>query len=177
MKALYYAVLLTAFLRLQSCTAAAFDKAHPAESKCEEQFPKRMLGAWEATELQEHFYVDKIAFEKSTVTYEMTAISPGNPASLTLTRDSVELRKLRRDYVFNVAVDSLWICYVFHQPSRNRLEIYGFDEDAGHYVQRFETEDTRQGIEFVKYYATEEEWDVLVKSDALKRVAAYERVR
>jgi len=165
----------SALLFLGSCTAAAFDKAHPAKAKTEKEFPAAMLGNWEATELIENFYIDKISFDKTVVTYEMNALSPGNPAFLTLTKDSVELRKMKKDYVFNVAGDSLWICYILRQPSKDKLEIYGFDEDAKAYVAKIETESSEQGIEFVKYYATDSEWGKLIKSAALKKVASYSR--
>ena len=177
-KGLFYAVCgLFALLVLQSCTAAAFDRAQPPKSKLEKTFPKPFSGNWVATELSEHFYVDKISFDKTTITYEMTALSPDNPASLTLTKDSVELRKMQKDYVFNVAGDGIWICFVLRQPSKNKLEIYGFDESAKQYVERYETEDTEQGIVFIKYYPTEAEWEKLFRSEALKKVATYERTK
>ncbi len=177
-KALFFAVCgLFGLLVLQSCTAAAFDHAQPVNGKLEKAFPKSILGNWVATELTEHFYVDKISFDKTTVTYEMTALSPDNPASLTLTKDSVELRRMKKDYVFNVSGDNIWICFILRQSSKNKLEIYGFDEAAKNYVARYETEDTEQGIIFVKYYPTEAEWEQLVASDALKKVATYERMK
>ena len=78
--------------------------------------------------------------------------------------------------VFNVAGDGIWICFVLRQPSKNKLEIYGFDEGAKQYVERYETEDTEQGIVFIKYYPTEAEWEKLFRSEALKKVATYERM-
>jgi|GEM_PF-3536844 len=162
---------------LQSCTAAGFDKAHPAAAKPEKDFPSAMLGTWESVELSEYFYINKLTFEPGAVTYDMSALAEGSPGVLTLVKDSVELRKMKKDYVFNIAGDSLWLCFIIRQPSRNSLEIYGFDETAKRHVKRYETENGEQGIEFVKYYATDKEWESLVTSPALKKVGTYKRTK
>jgi hypothetical protein len=173
MKTLLGSVMLLLFL--QSCTAAAFSKAQPSKSKPLPAFPKALHGSWQSTEESNAFYVDAMAFDDSTVTYEMNAISPGNPATLALS-DSVAIRAIKNGYVFAIAGDNLWLNYVIRMPSKNELRVYGFDEDAKNYVKDYEEEDSEQGIVFIKYNATDKEWAKLLKSPALKLLRTFKRI-
>lgn len=168
-----FLTLLTGLL--QSCTAAAFDRAQPSHAKPEKTFPKALHGKWKVGEHLESFYVDYLEFSDSIVNYAMSAISEA-PADLRLQTDTVEIRKLKKDWVFNIAGDGLWLSYIL-KIKAGKLEVYGFDGDAKQYVARFEEEDSQQGIVFIKYYPTEKEWKKLLKSGVLKKFATFERER
>lgn len=174
MKHFWYLLLLT--LAIQSCTAAAFDKAQPSKEKPLKSFPAAFHGSWESTEESAAFYVDKVAFDDSSVTYEMSSLAPDSPQTMYLHPDSVEIRKLGNDFVFSIAGDSLWLNYIIKLPNANELVVYGFDEDAKKYVKHYVEEDTEEGIVFVKYLATDKEWKKLIKSPALKKVRTFKRV-
>jgi len=174
MKHFWY--LLVIVLLIQSCTAAAFDKAQPTKEKPLTSFPKELHGAWESTEESAVFYVDKVAFDDSTVTYEMSSLAPDSPQTMYLKPDSIEIRKLDKDFVFSISGDGLWLNYIIKRPNPNELVVYGFDEDAKNFVKQYEEEDTEEGIVFIKYKATEKEWKKLIKSSALKKMRTFKRV-
>lgn len=161
-------------LVLQSCTAAAFDKAQPTKSKPLTAFPREFKGTWKSDESTILFYVDQMQFDDTSVTYTMAELSEGE-SSLTL-GDSVQLRKMKGGYVFGIAGDNLWLNYVVKFPSKNELVVYGFDDEAKNYVAKYDEEDSEQGIVFVRYYATDREWENLLKSKALKEFRRFRRV-
>lgn len=162
-------------LLIQSCTAAAFDKAQPAKSKPLATFPKELKGTWESAGENMQFYVNKMEFNDSVVTYEMEELAPDSPSSMQLHPDSVEIRKMKGGYVFSIAGDRLWLNYVVKFPSKDELVVYGFDADAKKYVKTYEEEDSEQGIVFIRYKATDKEWENLLKSPALKVFRRFKR--
>lgn len=161
-------------LVLQSCTAAAFDKAQPTKGKPLSAFPKEFKGSWKSDESSIMFYVDQMQFDDTSVTYLMSELSDVS-SSLTL-GDSVQLRKMKGGYVFGIAGDNLWLNYVIKFPSKNELVVYGFDEEAKNFVARYDEEDSEQGVVFIRYYATDKEWEKLLKSEALKEFRRFRRI-
>lgn len=172
MKSLLWSSAILLFL--QSCTAAAFDKAQPAKSKPLKTFPKELQGSWVSDEESPSFYVDRLAFDDSAVTYEMSTVSPGSQ-SISLS-DSTQLRAIKNGYVFSIAGEDLWLNYIVRLPNKNELQVYGFDGDAKNYVKEYEEEDSQQGIVFIKYKATDKEWTKLLKSPALKLMRTFKRI-
>lgn len=162
---------------VQSCTAAAFDKAQPENAKGLASFPKAMQGDWESTEESTTFYVDKLHIEDTAVTYMMNSISPDSPSTIALKQDSVEIREIKDGYVFCLAGDKLWLNYVLRMPEKDQLVVYGFDDAAKKYVKHYEEDDSGEGILFIKYYATPKEWKKLLASKALKRFRTFKRVQ
>lgn len=175
MKRLWWVPVLV--LLIQSCTAAAFDKAHPTKSKPLKTFPPALHGDWESTEESSVFYVDKLHFDDTSVTYTMSDLAPDTPGTLPLQQDSVEIREIKDGYVFSLAGDGLWLNYIVRVPSSDELVVYGFDEDAKKYIKHYEEEDSGEGIVFIKYLATDKEWKKLLSSKALKRMRSFKRVR